>query len=46
VEAGGESLTGLARDIDEDGCLLLEANGGKTRRISSGDVTMLRGTGP
>lgn len=45
VEAGGESISGIARDIDDEGCLVLETPDGKTRRISSGDVAMLRGTG-
>jgi BirA family biotin operon repressor/biotin-[acetyl-CoA-carboxylase] ligase len=35
-------LNGLAEDIDVDGTLLLRLPSGKIRRISAGDLTMLR----
>ena len=33
-----ETLTGRFKDLDSDGCLLLELDGGEERRISSGEV--------
>jgi len=45
VSTGREMLTGLAEDIDEEGMLLLRLSSGELRRISSGDVTLLRPEG-
>jgi len=42
VVTSRDTLSGTARDIDEDGALLLELPGGKIRAISSGDVELLR----
>jgi BirA family biotin operon repressor/biotin-[acetyl-CoA-carboxylase] ligase len=38
--AGG--IRGLAEDIDERGCLVIRLSSGAIRRVSSGDVTILR----
>jgi BirA family biotin operon repressor/biotin-[acetyl-CoA-carboxylase] ligase len=42
VVTAGETISGMARDIDADGALILELQGGGTRSISSGDVELLR----
>lgn len=44
VDAGDEEITGVALDIDDEGRLVLKAGDG-LRRISSGDLTMLREQG-
>lgn len=44
VAAGTETFTGVAEDLDDEGCLVLKGPEG-TRRICSGDVTHLRETG-
>jgi BirA family transcriptional regulator, biotin operon repressor / biotin---[acetyl-CoA-carboxylase] ligase len=38
VRLPNESLRGVFRDLDPQGYLLLELDGGAVRRISSGDV--------
>jgi BirA family transcriptional regulator, biotin operon repressor / biotin---[acetyl-CoA-carboxylase] ligase len=42
VETGGETLFGLAEDIDGDGRLLLRLPSGQVKRIYSGDVKTVR----
>lgn len=42
VVSGGETLAGLAEDIDGEGRLVVRTQEGKTRLISSGDVWPLR----
>ncbi len=42
VFVGSESLTGIAEDVDGEGLLILRLPSGAARKISSGDVTMLR----
>jgi len=42
VAAGGETYRGLAESVDEEGRLLLRLPSGEIRRVSSGDLTMLR----
>lgn len=42
VIVGNEVITGIAEDIDDEGVLLLRTASGEPRRISSGDLTMLR----
>lgn len=42
VKMGAEVLNGVAEDIDEYGMLLLRLPSGELKRISSGDVTILR----
>lgn len=37
----GERWEGVASGLDEDGCLLLRLDGGMTKRITGGDVTIL-----
>jgi BirA family biotin operon repressor/biotin-[acetyl-CoA-carboxylase] ligase len=39
VITGETAVTGMARDIDREGRLLLTTRGGRTRKISSGDLT-------
>ena len=39
---GQGTFTGLARDIDSEGMLIMELPSGETKRISSGDVTVVR----
>lgn len=42
VVVGTETVSGFAEDIDDEGMLLLRMPSGIVRRISSGDVSMLR----
>ncbi len=42
VAIGDSTVSGLARDIDEEGMLILELKSGSLRKISAGDVTILR----
>lgn len=42
VVIGSEKLIGLAEDIDDNGMLILKLDSGLRRRISSGDITLLR----
>lgn len=42
VKIGEEVVTGVAEDIDEYGMLLLRLPSGELKRISSGDVSVLR----
>ncbi|MFZ2198396.1 MAG: biotin--[acetyl-CoA-carboxylase] ligase [Thermodesulfovibrionales bacterium] len=42
VVIGDETLIGLAEDIDDNGMLILELSSGLRRRISAGDITLLR----
>jgi BirA family biotin operon repressor/biotin-[acetyl-CoA-carboxylase] ligase len=42
VTTGGETYTGLAEAIDESGLLLMRLPSGAVKRISSGDLTVLR----
>lgn len=42
ASVGEKTIRGTAVDIDEEGCLLLRDAAGKLRRISSGDVALLR----
>jgi BirA family biotin operon repressor/biotin-[acetyl-CoA-carboxylase] ligase len=42
VTSSGQRVTGLARDIDETGALVLEAEDGRTVKILSGDARELR----
>lgn len=42
VKMGEEVFTGVAEDIDEYGMLLLRLSSGELKRISSGDVSVLR----
>ena len=38
VEISGKRITGMARDIERDGSLMLETPDGKTHRVFSGDL--------
>jgi BirA family transcriptional regulator, biotin operon repressor / biotin---[acetyl-CoA-carboxylase] ligase len=42
VTAGQETYTGLAEAIDDGGMLLVRLSTGETKRISSGDLTVLK----
>jgi BirA family transcriptional regulator, biotin operon repressor / biotin---[acetyl-CoA-carboxylase] ligase len=42
VTLGEETLNGIAKDIDDEGRLLLQLPSGEIKRISSGDLTVLR----
>jgi len=42
VILGGETLIGLAEDIDDNGMLILKLASGLRRQISAGDITLLR----
>jgi BirA family transcriptional regulator, biotin operon repressor / biotin---[acetyl-CoA-carboxylase] ligase len=42
VITGSETLSGLAEDIDDEGRLILRLSSGEIKKISSGDITMLR----
>ncbi len=42
VQLRGETLDGIARDLDDDGSLLVEASDGVLRAVAYGDVTILR----
>jgi BirA family biotin operon repressor/biotin-[acetyl-CoA-carboxylase] ligase len=42
VVIGDETLIGLAEDIDDNGMLILELASGLRRRISAGDICLLR----
>lgn len=42
VTIGEETLNGVAEDIDDEGRLLLKLPSGEIKRISSGDLTVLR----
>ena len=43
VERGSEQLEGIARDIDEQGALLLEDKSGKVHRVTGGEITSQEG---
>lgn len=45
VELGDGTLHGTARDVDEQGRLVLALPGGGVREVSAGDVVHLRGAG-
>jgi BirA family biotin operon repressor/biotin-[acetyl-CoA-carboxylase] ligase len=40
VRSGAEKLCGLAEDVDEDGSLIVKLDGGVTKRVFVGDVTV------
>jgi len=40
--SGDASPTGIAEDIDEKGMLVLKLQSGVLKKISAGDVTLLR----
>jgi len=42
VIIGKETLVGVAESIDNDGRLILKLPSGETKRISSGDLILLR----
>lgn len=42
VQLRGETVEGIARDLDDDGSLLVEAGNGVVRAVAYGDVTILR----
>ncbi len=42
VTAGKETISGFAEDIDEEGMLLLRISSGVIKKISAGDLTVLR----
>jgi BirA family biotin operon repressor/biotin-[acetyl-CoA-carboxylase] ligase len=42
ITAGKETLTGVAESVDDRGMLLLRLQSGELKRISSGDLTVLR----
>jgi BirA family biotin operon repressor/biotin-[acetyl-CoA-carboxylase] ligase len=42
VTLGGEILTGVAQDVDEQGMLILQLPSGLSRKINAGDLTILR----
>ncbi len=42
VQLRDERLEGVARDVDDDGSLILDVGGGVLKSISYGDVTILR----
>lgn len=42
VTSGGRRIRGVARDIDAQGALILETEGGRLERIVSGEVSRLR----
>jgi BirA family biotin operon repressor/biotin-[acetyl-CoA-carboxylase] ligase len=42
ARAGERVIRGIARDIDDDGALLLSLEGGGLQRVLSGEVTRLR----
>lgn len=42
VITGQETLTGLALDLDGEGMLMIKLTSGEVKRISSGDVTIVR----
>ena len=42
VIIGEETFNGVAEDIDDEGRLLLKLPSGEIKRISSGDLTVLR----
>ena len=42
VTIGKETLTGLAESVDDEGMLILRLPSGRLKRISSGDLTVLR----
>lgn len=42
VVTGDETIIGLAKDIDDNGMLILKLRSGLLRQISAGDVTLLR----
>jgi biotin-(acetyl-CoA carboxylase) ligase len=42
VSAGQETYTGLAEAIDDGGILLIRLPTGEIKRISSGDLTVLK----
>jgi len=42
VVAGGETFSGVAEDIDDEGILILRLPSGVLKRVSAGDLTVLR----
>lgn len=42
IEVGKEIISGIAEDIDDEGMLILRTQSGGRRKISSGDVTILK----
>jgi BirA family biotin operon repressor/biotin-[acetyl-CoA-carboxylase] ligase len=42
VSMGAETFTGSAEDIDEEGLLVVRLDSGLIRKVSAGDVTLLR----
>ncbi len=42
VGAGGETFSGVAEDVDDDGFLLVRLPSGVVKRVSEGDLTVLR----
>jgi len=42
VVTGKETFTGLAESIDDEGMLILKLRDGKLKRISTGDITIVR----
>jgi BirA family biotin operon repressor/biotin-[acetyl-CoA-carboxylase] ligase len=42
VVIGGQTVSGIARDIDENGMLILETHAGKQMHISAGDISLMR----
>jgi BirA family biotin operon repressor/biotin-[acetyl-CoA-carboxylase] ligase len=42
VVAGNESFSGLAEDVDEEGMLLVRLPSGVLKKVSTGDLTVLR----
>lgn len=42
ARAGEQEIRGVAKDIDPDGALLLQMEGGQLRRVLSGEVTRVR----
>jgi BirA family biotin operon repressor/biotin-[acetyl-CoA-carboxylase] ligase len=44
VVSGKDTFSGIAEDIDDEGMLILRLPSGGLKKISAGDVTMLRGS--
>ncbi len=45
VRGVGETLEGLAQDIDKDGRLIIKLEDGSVRSVAAGDVSILKGQG-
>jgi biotin-(acetyl-CoA carboxylase) ligase len=45
VRTGSGSWRGRLRDVDDEGALVIEVEGGGTRRFLSGEVTRVRPSG-